>query len=422
MQLFYKIKDMMMKFFSRKNSFLGSVLFGGIIWACSYVILPINTASISLETAGYIFSCIIALLLGFFVVDFKMKLSNIKGRILKKHYVIGVIFLFTASLFRYLDLFLYRDMSFGLLYYENKNLSIQHAFQAPFLITILSTLRVLYFIPLLYLVIIKSKDRLNWVLALLLILLSSLEIFLVGTRKPVFYLVIILFLAILYVYKPKLVFTRKNIFWGATGIIALGVFSFLIHNKRVNENTGSRDGIIKVVDSRYNDFVKINKDKVEELYQNPTSYSSKAQILLIHTGQYIVHGVYELDYVINKDLPRAYGMYGFNPVFKLLNRIGITNIDIDSLKKYHPREYVYVTFFGSLFIDFGWVSILIIFLFGMFQKFIFQLSKTNTVAKMFWLMLLSVNIAMPIFNLTAGAGLYLMFYMMVLLIASFRLK
>jgi len=410
-----------MKFFSRKNSFLGSVLLGGVIWGCSYVILPIKTASISLETKGYIFSCIIALLLGFFVVDFKKKLSSIKANILKKHYVIGVMVLFITCLFRYLDLFLYRDMSFSLSYYENKNLSIQNAFQAPFFMTVLSTLRVLYFIPLLHLVIIKSRDKLSWVLALSLILLSSLEILLVGTRKPVFYLIIILLLAILYVYKLKLVFTRRNVFLGATGIIALGIFSFLILNKRVSENTGSSNGIIKVVDSRYNDFVKINEDKIEELYQNPTGYSSKAQILLIHTGQYIVHGVYELDYIINKDLPRAHGVYSFNPVFKLLNRTGVTSIDVNDLKKHHPREYVYVTFFGALFIDFGWVSVLIVFLFGVFQKLIYQLSEINTIAKLFWIILLSINITMPIFNLTAGAGLYLMFYMMVLLIASFRL-
>jgi len=411
-----------MKLFSSKNSFLVSILIGGIIWGCSYVILPINTASISLETKGFIFSCIIALLLGFFVADFKKKLSNIKGVILKKHYIIGLIILFIAYLFRYLDLFLYRDMSFGLSYYENKNLSIQNAFHAPFFITIISTLRVLYFIPLLHLVLVKSKDKLNWVLALLLLLLSSLEIFLVGTRKPVFYVVIILVLAILHVYKRKEVFTKKNILLGATGIIALGVFSFLILNKRVSENTGSRDGILKVVDSRYNDFVKINESKIEELYQNHTGYSSKTQILLIHTGQYIVHGAYELDYVINKDLPRAHGIYSFNPVFKLLNRIGITSIDIDSLKEYHPREYVYVTFFGSLFIDFGWVSVLIVFLFGVFQKLIYQLSEINPTAKLFWIILLSINITMPIFNLTAGAGLYLMFYMVVLVIASFKLK
>lgn len=410
-----------MKYFSKENSFLASMLFGCVIWAFSYIVLPISTATISLKTKGYIFLCIIALLLGFFVADFKKKLPNVEISILKKHYVIGVTIIFIACFFRYFDLFFYRGMSFDLSYDENKKQSIQNAFQAPLFITILSTLRVLYFIPLLYLVLAKSKNKLNWVLAVSLILLSSIEIFLVGTRKPVFYLVTILFLAILYAYKPKLVFTRKNVFLGIIGVIALGVFSFLVLNKRVSENTGSSNGIIKVVDSRYNDFVKIDKKKIEELNQNPTSYLSKTQLLLIHTGQYIVHGVYELDYVLNKDLPRAYGLYSFNPIFKLLNRIGIINMNIDNIEKYHPREYVYVTFFGALFIDFGWSSILIFFLFGLFQKYIYQSSKKNIIAKMFWLMLLSVNITMPIFNLTAGAGLYLMIYMLILFFASFSL-
>jgi len=418
MRLFYK----MIKLFSNKNSFLGSILFGGVIWGCSYVMLPIKTASISLETKAYLFSCIIALLLGFFVVDFKKKLSIIKISVLNKYYVVGVIVLFIACLFRGIDLFVFREMSFSLSFNENRKLSLENAFQAPFFITILSTLRVLYFIPILHLVIVKDKNRLNWTLALSLILLSSLEVFLVGTRKPFFYLVILLFLAITYVYKPKVVFARKNILLGVMVIITLGVFSFLILNKRVSENTGVSNGVMKVTNSRYNDFVKINERKIEELHHNSTTYSSKVQILLIHTGQYIVHGVYELDYIINKDFPRANGMYSFNPVFKFMKKIGKTNVDIGNLKKHHPREYVYVTFFGSLFIDFGWVYVLLVFLFGMFQKLIYQLSETNPIAMLFWVILLSVNIAMPIFNLTAGAGLYLMLYMFGLLIISFRLK
>ncbi len=421
MHLYYKIKDGMMKCFSKENSFLGSMFFGFFIWGFSYIILPINTAPVSLKTKGYIFLCIIALLLGFFVVDFKSKFFNVYIRISNKHYIVGVVILFLACFFRYLDLFVFRGMSFDLSYYKNKNLSILNASQAPFFITIFSTLRVLYFTPLLYLVIVKSKDKLSWVLAILLILFNSVEIFFFGTRKPIFYLATILFLAILYVYKMKLIFTRKNFFLGVIVIIALGIFSFLILNKRVSENTGSKNGIIKVVNSRYNDFVKINTKKIKELKQTPDSYLSKTQLLLIHTGQYIVHGVYELDYVINKDLPRARGIYSFNPIFKLLNRIGLTSIDIDSLNKYHPREYVYVTFFGSLFIDFGWSSILIFLLFGMFQKYIYVSSKKNIVAKMFWLMLLTINIAMPVFNLTSGAGLYLMVYMLMLFFSTYRL-
>ncbi len=412
------MKNWFRNIFVKQNSFIGSVLFGALLWCLSFLLLPIETSQLSNETLGYLIACFTLFIGGYYAFNFKNLICFFDTRLNKKYFKICGVILMIAIVFRYIDLFYYRLLSFNFSFIENKKLVIQNATQAPLLITLISTLRAMYFLPLLYLVIRKSKNKIYWLLSLLLILLSSLEILLVGTRKPVFHLVLLLLFATFYSYNIKELLTKKNFFIGGIIIVLLGVFSYSVLSRRMTENTGSNLGILKVIDSRYNDFVKINKEKVEELYNNPSSNTLKTELLLIHTGQYIVHGVYELNYIIQNDFPKANGQYSFNPIFKFFNRIKAIDVDNSQLKKSHPRDYVYLTFFGSLFVDFGWLSLLLVFIFGVFQRFIFQISDVNIVAKLLWIVILTLNIAIPIFNLAAGSGLYILLCLNLLLFFS----
>lgn len=416
------MKDWISSFSVKKHSFLGGLLFGVILWLFTYIVLPIETASLSGETIGYLCASYTVFIFGFYAIKLKKSKVILDKKNVDKYYKIGILILIIAIGFRYFDLFYYRLMSFSHPYIENKNLSIQNATKAPLFITIFSTLRGVYFVPFLYLVVVKSRNNFFWLLSLLLILFSSIEIFLVGTRKPVFYLVLLLFITISYSYSFKFLMVKKNLLIGAITIILLGFFSYTVLNKRMVENTGSQHGILKVIESRYNDFVKIKPYKVEELNGSTSINTVRTQLLLIHTGQYIVHGVYELDYVISNNFPKANGLYSFNPIYKFFNRIGMLDINNKELSLCHPREYVYLTFFGTLFVDFGWLALVAIFVFGLFQGIIYRLSTTNIFAKILWIILLAINIAIPIFNLTAGAGLYLLLYMSLLILLTLKVQ
>ena len=117
--------------------------------------------------------------------------------------------------------------------------------------------------------------------------------------------------------------------------------------------------------------------------------------------------------------PKAYGVYSFNPIFKLTNRLGVTNKSLNTIKN-HPRDYVYTSFYGSLFIDFGWFALIPMFLLGLFQRWVYSLTTVNIIAKVFFVILLSINLVMPIFNILSGTGLYLFFLLLAFLCISYK--
>ncbi|WP_452225481.1 O-antigen polymerase [Lacinutrix chionoecetis] len=393
-------------------SFIASVFLGFIIWALTFFLLPISTNGISTKTITFIALSVVALFAGFYSfgnsTTYIAKSKSIK---LKKYFLLLIIFAFIGLLCRYFELFFYRNLSFSNTYQINKQLSLESAIKAPLWLKSFATLRVLNTVPLILLIVLKSKNIKYWLLALFILCMSGLEVFIFGTRKPYFHLFILIVIAVLIAYNLKRITTYKSILITLITLIILGLFSYFILNKRMEGQDNK--ALISITESRYNDFVKIDKNKMDYFYKNPNSVNTKIQLLLIHTGQYFVHGFYELDHIINKDLTRAGGLYTFNPVFKLTNRLGFTAVNMNR-NKFHPRGYVYVTFFGSLFIDFGWYSLIVIFLFGALQKSIYLQSKKHPVFKAFWVYLLSVNLVMPIFNLLSGSQLYLFAYLTIL--------
>ncbi len=85
-----------------------------------------------------------------------------------------------------------------------------------------------------------------------------------------------------------------------------------------------------------------------------------------------------------------------------------TNINLKEIQQSPPRTGVYTTFFGPIFIDFGWFSLVFIFFFGVFQKLIHNKilqGRFQFTPLLFYLLI--INFFMPVFNFINGAqGLY----------------
>lgn len=401
------------------STFYLSLLFGLIIWFITWLILPVNTTPLSLETFCYICLSFSSLTIGYHIV----KIKNIEKIVWLPHkffFKFLIVILCIGLLFRYIDLFYFRNLSLSNPYYQNKILSLNNSQYTPLIVTLLGTLRALCYIPILYLIITKSKNKSLWIISITILLLFSIEILLFGTRKPLFHLLILILITLgLTVKNYKQLLNKYTIGLLVFTTIGLGFFSYFILNKRVTEVPVKNIKLIDVVNSRYNDFVPIKTSKLNDFKKSPNSLKTKTELMLIHTGQYVVHGFYELDYIINNNLPRAYGKYSFNPIFKALGRFNLGTDDANTLT-YHPRDYVYVSFFGSFFIDFGWFSLIIFFIYGMFQKLIVSFAKQNPFIMVLWVLTLCINLIMPIFNLASGVEFYLQVFL--ILIAFTQIK
>lgn len=386
------------------NAFIISIVLGYIIWFAFYIIIPVQTQSLSFQTVSFIICATLSLILGYYSIKQKHKpLVHTK----QKNYFLLISLLAILGLgFRYFDLFYFRQLSLNNPYYLNKSISIKAVSQSNLIVLIIATLRILSPIPVLYLIVNQSREKKNWIIATIIIAISTIEMALYGTRKPLFHLFLLILIAYYYSNRKPIQINLKTVLIASISVTCLGMFSYVILNKRLNEREQTNNKLINVVDSRYNDFVKIEDYKIEAFKKQPNSFFTNVEILFIHTGQYVIHGFYELDYIVKNNFSHAKGVYSFNPIFKLTNRLKLTNTELNTQKN-HPRDYVYTSFFGSLFIDFGWFSLVPIFLFGVFQKTIFLLSQHHTITKVFFIILLSVNLTLPIFNLLSGSGLYL---------------
>ena len=279
------------------STFYLSLLFGLIIWFITWLILPVNTTPLSLETFCYICLSFSSLTIGYHIVKIK-NIEKIKWLPHKSFFKVLLLILCIGLLFRYIDLFYFRNLSLFNPYYQNKILSLNNSQNTPLIVTFLGTLRALYYVPILYLIIIKSKHKGFWAISIVLLLLFSVEIFLFGTRKPLFHLLILILITFgLTIKNYKQLLNKSNLSLLFCTAIILGFFSYFILNKRVTEIPVENVNLIDVVNSRYNDFVPIKTSRLNDFKKSPNSFKTKTGLMLMHTGQYIIHGFYELDYI-----------------------------------------------------------------------------------------------------------------------------
>jgi hypothetical protein len=92
--------------------------------------------------------------------------------------------------------------------------------------------------------------------------------------------------------------------------------------------------------------------------------------------QYYLHGIYEFCLLWERPDSQIFlnGIEHFFPYIKLLSMAGIVDQSVISQQPY-LREGVFTTFFGPLWVDFGFLSILIIFIFGFLVKRIANIAR-----------------------------------------------
>lgn len=132
---------------------------------------------------------------------------------------------------------------------------------------------------------------------------------------------------------------------------------------------------------------------------------------LVPIMQYYLHGLFEFgllwDYS-NFATGHAYGAAQFFPYVKALEILGITTIPATSLL--FPRIGVFTSFFGPLWVDFGWFGPFFMVAFGMLAKRLGKAVAANSVAAVpLYSYLVTVILLMPVGNLISSAqGVYIL--------------
>lgn len=395
------VQKSLSEFCVRKENtfFLSSIFFGIIVWLVFFFTTPFTiNHNLSDKAIYFVVGCYFFLIFGYILFPNNIK---IKPQLLSFatpnnqtcRTKILIFLIFTSFFFRYYDLFCIRELNI----FENVNINKERASEAAsfnLIFSLLSSFRVLYFVPLIFVINNRTHSKKLFYISVILFTLPILEAYLRGSRRVIFEAFFLL-IFILILFKKLNIKSIKAIISITIALIFLGTYS--LHVVKSRYQNSNEKLYSTVFESEYNDFVPPNNAAVEFIQSDKNSILSHLFFSQIHIGQYIVHGIYEMDFMMKSKPPHTYGKYNLFLTFKLLNKLGLTDANLAQLNNPTKRN-TYITLFGDFFIDFGWYSFIIMFFYGSLQKLLFNSFEDNHAIKPIVVVMLFVNFFMLVVN------------------------
>jgi hypothetical protein len=388
-----------------KQPFYISVFAGILIWFIIFILTPATvTYSLSTETIWFVILSYLSLILGYVLTSNK---KNKKIKLLSERFILYLIlFVFLCFFIRFIDIFYCRGFRFSNSIYQNRAL-VDSSQNLLFILA--SVFKTIYFIPLLLLLLLKVKNKKLFILSYLLFVLPLFEAFLRGSRNPFFQS--FLFFILILIYTKSIKFNKKNLFlFIISSIVLFFISSQILINREGPKN--KQPYVYLVEKAIYNDFFKPKQCVIDYMNNNNISNSEKKiSLTALQIGQYYTHGFFEFDYLIKyyqkNAFQKQYGKYTFNVFPKFTNIFHLSNVDLSKVNKASPRGYTFISFFGGMYIDFGWFALIIFFLLGAIQKMIYLKVKQNYfVFAPLFIFFLFTNLFMLTFNFFRGSGTY----------------
>lgn len=189
------------------------------------------------------------------------------------------------------------------------------------------------------------------------------------------------------------------------GFSSVLLISILAFSSRLAEM--DLDLIFSILNSAYGYVVSPNQWALSILEQRADLISSSLGGLL-PIAQYYVHGLFEFGLLWTREDPQTFtlGTQHFAPIVKALTIAGIPITMAD--ESTYARIGVFTTFFGPLWTDFGWASLSVMFLFGLFARFLSnKVVEGQLQAVPLYVYLSVVIFFMPVVNFVVSAqGMY----------------
>lgn len=385
--------------------FYASILGGILVWIIIFLITPaLVTKPVLNETVLFVVGSYLALISGYkFRFKSKVNTFNLSERSL----FTLISFIVICFVFRYIDLFFIRGLRFSNTILQNRILA--ESSSNSILLIFASVFKSIYFIPLLLILLLKDRNKSLLIVSVLLFLLPFPEAILKGTRSTFFQSII--FLSLILVFTKTLKITLKSFLMFV--VIAIGLFfiSTQILAKREFVKNKNPYGYL-VEKARYNDLLMPKQSIINYMNEAGNSnFNKKIGLSALQIGQYYTHGVFEFNYVIDyykkNPFKKQYGKYTFSVIPKFTNKIGVSNYDLHKIYLASPRGYTFISFFGGLYIDFGWFALAFFFLLGILQKYLFiQVTNKRYSYAPLLVFLLFTNFFMLTFNFFRGSGTY----------------
>lgn len=222
------------------------------------------------------------------------------------------------------------------------------------------------------------------------------------------------------VFKTKIVL---GVIAGAAILISASTFVF---DTRLRNEERSLDN--SILTSVYSELISPTEKAIQQMVSG-SEYTSSVYKAVLSNSLYYTSGLYEFSILWERSdsQSHAYGAYMLGPFFRAADLVIGTNFtsNLDEAGLVY-RIGVFNTFFGPLWIDFSWISFLIMFVFGYFCT---NLSfTTRYIDKNYLPLYLMTNVIvfyMPVVNfISNGLGLFFIisFWMYAIFMRNFSYK
>lgn len=397
--------------FIRKLSLKRVTFFGLLLWLIIYFFSNVEIIhGINFMGLLYIAICYIALFAGFLHSNDKIKAKNyiVISKSLKTILYISLCIAVIAFLFKVFDKFFIRGISLNNNTIENREILTENS--STIFGVLGAILTPFAFVPLFIYYVINKKNIWLFSICLLVFLSTIFENVLLGAR---FGILMTLILLALYIFHFKNIKVNRKMKFAI--ILVLLAFS-LVATKMFLERTKEFAVTDKVAinhiltNAGYNYTIKPTNEYKEEIINSNNKIIKLAKLAKMNLSQYYIHGVFEFNYLYsNYDKPHQYGAYMFSIVPKFSNILFGTSIDLEEISDSMTRKGVYTTFFGPLFVDFGWLGPVFMFCFGLFQSVVYNkvLNKNFKYLPLLFFFYI-IDFFIPVINFIVSAqGLYI---------------
>jgi hypothetical protein len=400
------------------------VLFIGVITYSSFFLwLPVDLPYLG-SPLGWLFliSCLCLLVMGCLVGYGKYNVSRLKGFVFldsfNSVFKVAMCLACIGVLTRLVDRYYLRGASMDLNFMDNREALLDSSFGMVSIVAA-TTIAFCYIVGFLGVVgwVSGIFRKRMLVITFVIGIFPMIESLTVGARSTS-----LVVLGLVLMFSLMLELTKKYR-WLPPALAMLVIFGILLSGLvfSLRAEMIGVDYYSSMYMSGYSLFVPVNSELSHWLMRSETGFFQSIVFSFVNLGQYYTHGVFEFLFLYeNFDTYHSMGAQNFYVIAKFFAAIFQLGSVEDFMFGSQVRSGVYNTFFGPVFLDFGWVGLVVVLFFGLFVGKLANIVAVGAIGASPLLAYLTIVIFFsPVVSLVASAqGIYTIFSLVLFMIIS----